>query len=264
MISIYSYLFNAEIRSFDIDITVDNFTSFADETIIVTVPSEDQTYERLLEWENRLGSKRFRVIMTEVPIKGNNRFDGDLKTIALKACTNPIRVIADCDERFIINQRLNWEILAQRLLCSREDGWLLPVIDLYGSYTHIRADKYIGLKMRMHKDTVVKRGVPAFAERGHGLFDTSQSDSTEPLLANGQLANFSCPISASYLHPSTCNFLDTYVIHEGFLDLNRRAELGRSFWKPHWEARSGRTENVATRMEDLTQVPLVPHRLKLS
>ncbi len=263
-LSIYSYLFNAKVRSFDLDGAIKSFTSFADETVIATLPSEDDTYERLLTWENTLGRDRLKIIMTETAIKGNNRFDGDLKTAALKECSHPIRIIADCDEKFIVSQRPAWDGLAQRLLISREDGWLLPVVDLYGSPTHIRSDKPIGLKMRMHKATVTRRGVPAFAERGAGLFDTSQSDSTEPLLASGALASFTCPVSPAYLHPSTCHFLDTYVIHEGFLDLQRRATLGKTFWKQHWEARSGRTENVATNVTELMDVPLVPHRLKLS
>lgn len=262
--SVYTYLFNAKVRSFDLDATIENFTSFADEVVIATVPSEDDTYERLLQWQDKLGADRLKVLMTTVAIKGNNRFDGDLKTTALQACTHPIRIIADCDERFVVSQREAWNTLARRLLISREDGWLLPVIDLYGRQDLIRSDKPIGLKMRMHKETVARRGVPAFAERGRGLFDTSMSDSTEPLLSNGALASFTCPIQSAYLHPSTCQFLDVYVIHLGFLDLARRAEIGRTFWKEHWEARSGRTENVATKTEELIDVPLVPHRLTVS
>ncbi len=54
-----------------------------------------------------------------------------------------------------------------------------------------------------------------------------------------------------------------YVIHEGFLDLRRRAELGRTFWKPRWEERSGKPEDVAVDSRQLAGYPLVKHNLAL-
>lgn len=265
-LSIYCYLFNARVRSFDLDGAVANFLSFADEVVIATLAKqEDDTLERLRAYEAS-SAGRLKVMVSEMDISRNNRFDGDLKTAALQACTHPIRVIADCDERFIPSQRPVWDQLGQQLLTHPIlDGWLLPVVDLYGSPDHIRSGVQLGVKMRMHKDTVKRRGVPPFAERGGGLFDTSRSDSTEPLLAAGGLATFTHAFPTHLLHPSICHMLPGYVLHYGFVDLQRRAQLGKAFWKEHWEKRSGREENVATTVGQLmNDVELVKHKLKLS
>ncbi len=99
--SIYSYLFNATIRDFDLEETLFNFTSFADEVVIATLPhQEDDTLDRLFQYKNKFDNK-IKIIVVPIDIKKNNRFDGDLKTAALQSCTNPIRIIADCDERFV-------------------------------------------------------------------------------------------------------------------------------------------------------------------
>lgn len=264
-LSIYTFLFRARAGAFDLDTTVANFTIFADEVVIATLATqEDDTLDRLRAYEATLGG-RLKVVAVPMDINTNNRFDGDLKTAALQQCTNPIRIIADCDERFVVAQRPRWNDLADQLLSNPNiDGWLIPVIDLYGAPEYIRAQHPIGVKMRMHKDTVIRRGVVRSAERGNGLIDTSQSDTTEPLTKQGLLARFAALYPNRLLHPSTCSMLDTYVIHEGFLSLERRAELGRTFWKRHWEARSGHEEKVAIRVEDLIEEPVVRHNLKLA
>lgn len=263
-LSIYTYLFNARIREFDIARSIGSFLAFADEVVVATVPSQDDTYERLLEMQS--GNPRLRVLMTNIKVEGNNRFDGDLKTAAMLACTHPIRIIADCDERFVASQRPIWNTLADQLLARADlDGYTLPVVDLYGDARHIRATVNIGLKFRMHKDTVTRRGVPSFAERQRGFLDTSASDTTEPLDKEGNLARFAVVYPNHYLAPSLCYMLNgnAYVIHEGFLDLKRRAKLGREFWKQHWEARSGHEERVAVTEGELSDVLLVTHGLPI-
>lgn len=264
-LSIYCYAFGARRAKLDLDAAVANFTAFADEVVIATLAQqEDDTLDRLLRWEDATDGA-VKVVVVDTDIRTNNRFDGDLKTAALQACacTHPIRIIADCDERFHVSQRPHWDDLAMQLLANPQlDGWLIPVVDLYGSASTIRADKPIGLKLRMHKATIVRRGVPAAAERGGGLFDTSQSDSTEPQRADGSLGNWMYACSPTLLSPQLASLLDVWVQHNGFLDLAARAELGRTFWKHHWEARSGKPEQVATTVAELTDgVPLIPHGL---
>ncbi len=263
-LSLYGYLFNATVRAFDLDATVANFLSFADEVVIATLAQqEDDTLERLLKHEDALEG-RLKVVVVDMDIKRNNRFDGDLKTAALQACTHPIRIIADCDERFLVSQRPAWDDFARALLADpRIDGWLIPVVDLYGREDSIRADQPLGVKFRMHKDTIVRRGVPRYAERANGLIDPSQSDTTEPLRADGNVGQFAAPFPQHLLSPSLCHMLGVYVLHYGYLDFRRRVELGRTFWREHWERRSGHEERVPTRVEDLMDVPVVPHRLKL-
>lgn len=267
MFSIYSYLFNARIRQFDLDGVVKNFTDFGDEVVISTLAAqEDDTLDRLLKYEDALEG-RLKVVVVDMDIEKNNRFDGDLKTAAMQACTHPVRVIADADERFVLKQRHRWDDLARRLLDSPHlDGWLIPVVEPYGHLDYIRDDQSLGVKFRLHKTTVVRRGVPSFAEKGQGLFNTAESDSTEPLRVDGSLASFLCPYDRSLLHPSICRLLEKecYVVHYGFVNLERRAELGRTFWAKHWRNRSGHDENVATRVQDLMGVNLVKHHLPLT
>jgi hypothetical protein len=261
---LYAYAFNCAKRDFDLDGAVANFLAFSDEVVIATLATqEDDTLDRLRA--HAAANPRLKVVVSDMDIKRNNRFDGDLKTLALQACTHPIRVIADADERFVISQRMWWDALGARLLEQPTiDGWLIPVIDLYGSKDTIRADQHVGLKMRIHKATVVKRGVHHLAERGAGLIDTSMSDTTDPLLADGSMARFAPVVNPSQLHPLMCNQLPVFVLHYGYLDLARRAKLGREFWKTHWEARSGHVENVAVDKASLEGYPVVPHGLKLT
>lgn len=258
-ISSYGYLFNARLREFDLDGMVKNFTDFFDETVIATIPSQDDTYERLLEWQNKLGADRFRVLMTDISLS-NNRFDGDLKTAALQACSKStdddprVYCIMDGDERVPISHRDCWTAVANILFRSSLDGVLVPVIDLWGDEKHVRADKNTGSKFRLHKDTVVKRGVIPQAEIGNGLFRTEMSDSTEPLLANGQLASF------GYVY----SYSSCYVLHYGHLDQQRRARLNKEFWAEHWRNRDGKEPNMTFEPEMVDNGLLIEHGRDLS
>lgn len=264
-LSVYTYLFNARVRDFDLNGTIDNFVSFFDEAVIATVPSEDDTYERLLKRQKEIGSDRLKIVMTDIPIKGNNRFDGQLKTAALKQCSHPIRVIADCDERFVVGQRRAWEDLGRALLNSDFDGFYIPVIDLYKSKDTIRVTNIYSCKFRIHKSTVAERGVPKFAEKGNGLIFTSRSDTTEPLDINGNLSHFAAIYTQDELRPSQFSQITDplYVLHYGTIDLERRAKLGKEFWLEHWTARSQEKENVATTVEELETDDLIRHNLML-
>jgi hypothetical protein len=257
-LSAYSYLFNSRLRQFDLDGMVTNFTSFFDETVVATIPSEDDTYERLLEWQNKLGAGRFRVIMSDIDITKNNRWDGDLKTVALQACSRSTTqdprcyVIMDGDEKVNLSYRPLWDVAGIAIHAQPDvDGLLIPVIDLIKDEHHARPK--MGYKFRMHKDTVVRRGVIPQAELGNGLFSTESSDSTEPLLANGQLARF-VPLK---------NNVPVMVFHYGHLDAERRAKLNREFWKGHWQARDGKEPNMVLDASELSAEEAVEHGLEL-
>lgn len=258
-ISSYTYLFNARLREFDLDGMVTNFTSFFDETVVATIPSEDDTYERLLEWQNKLGVDRFRVIMTDIKLS-SNRFDGDLKTAALQACSKSTiqdprcYCIMDGDERVPLSHRGYWDVTARTIFNSDVDGVLVPVIDLWGDERHVRADMRTGFKFRLHKDTVVRRGVIPQAELGNGLFRTDMSDCTEPLDKNGQLARFG----------QLYGYGPVYVFHYGHIDQARRAKLNREFWREHWMNRDNKEPNMTLEPIDTTQVPLQEHCLDLT
>lgn len=276
-LSIYTYLFNATKREFDLDGAISNFIDFADEVVIATIPSEDDTYERLIDWEHKLleryGRRLLRVVMTDIKL-ANNRFDGDLKTAALRACSKSTRddprayIIADCDERFPLSNKPRWVYAAERLFELPIDGFLIPVLDLYQDEHHIRADQTVGVKFRLHKDTVVKRGVIPEAELGYdNLFRADMSDSTEPLNSLGHLAQF-VPIvrDPMYLWPQATSYLNQtpYVLHYGHLDADRRARLNREFWREHWLKRSGQEPTMVLNAEQLKSVKVVRHQVALT
>lgn len=260
--SIYGYLFNAKRFSFPYRETLANFCAFADEVVIATIEDEDNTVALLQELTDKLPN--LRVLPTDIKIDGNNRFDGQLKTAAMRATTHKIKIIADLDETFVLSQKPLWQQLYKRLLDTPEiDGFLVPSLDLWGSPKRIRSDQDIGQKFRVHKDTVYERGVPNFAERGSGLIDTSRSDTTEAINRNGDLCKFISLVSMINLYPAFARTLETfpYTVHHGYEKLEGKAAINRDFWKQHWEERSGRNENVVTELRDLEKVQTVEHGL---
>ena len=261
--SIYFYLFNIETFKFNLDETLRNFCAFADEVVCATIPDSDGSYEKLKAKESEFPN--FKVILSDIKLT-DNRFDGKLKTVALKATTNPIKIIADADERFLLSQKALWQQYYEALLQNnRIDGFLVPVIDLWGSKSKIRLINEIGQKFRLHKSTVVARGVIPQAERADGKFDTSKSDSTEPLDLNGELANFASVASYSNLIPMFSQSLidKPYVVHLGYLDFNNRIKLNKEFWAEKWSDRSGEKENVVTELLELENQQTIDHNLPL-
>lgn len=265
--SIYGFIFNATIRGYDLEGAVDNFVSFVcpeGEVILATIKSEDDTRLRLKALEEKYPN--FKVVESNIDISKTNKWDGLLKTEALNACSNELRIIADIDERFIVKSRSKWDSWAQTLLNnSRLDGVLVPVIDLFGSPDKIRADQQIGQKFRLHKKSVYARGVPNFADTGNGLIRTDLSDTSDPIDFNGNLCKFASVVNPAFLLPQFADMLENvpYVVHFGFCDLQWRADLGKNFWLDHWTKRSGHQENVATEISQLNQHPVCFHNLPI-
>jgi hypothetical protein len=261
--SIFCHAFNLTTYPFSVETALRNFCAFADEVVVATLPCADNSPELLKALEAQLPN--LRVVVTDIKLT-DNRFDGKLKTAALRATTHPIKIIADADERFVLSQKPLWQSWFKTLLKEEGlDGLMVPVIDLWGATAQIRGDRDIGQKFRVHKATVVERGVIAQAERGSGYYDTSMSDSTEPLLAGGSLAHFASIVPKMYLMPLFSRMLADvpYVVHHGYLSLESRAKINREFWKEAWEQRSGHPENVETEVGELRRVPTVDHGLPI-
>lgn len=262
-LSAFGYIFNATLRDFDIEGAVDNFCSFFDELVLATINSEDDTRERLNKLEKKYVN--FRVIESDLDISKSNDWDGKLKTIAMNHCSHPIRVIVDCDERIPVGQRPLWDKYAEMLVNSEVDGLLIPVIDLFKSELTIKANSPIGQKFRMHKTSIVERGVLREADYGNGFFDTSKTDSTDPKRADGSLGNFASIVNQIDLMPMFASNLVNYpyVLHYGTVDTARRAKLGEQFWKREWEKRSNRPENVITDKNLLDAELVIAHNLPI-
>lgn len=263
MFSIYFYLFNIQKLNFDAESAIKNFTSFADEVICSTLSYQKEDCDILHSFEKQYPN--FKVVETDISLS-NNRFDGLLKTAALEKCSQPIRIIADADERFPLSQLRYWKyygnILSNPILNGNIDGFLIPVIDLWGNKQYIRKNVQIGQKFRMHKDTIKYRNVLPQADLGNGFFRTDMSDSTEPLTEKMELGRFmQLPIDLSPINASKLKDY-IYVVHEGYLNLNRR-ELVNKWWKPHWEARSNHEENVITDKYILEKEEVIEHNLTL-
>lgn len=259
--SVYFHLFNIEKMGYNAHEIIENFHAFFNEVVVATIKGPDVELLESLKSE----FPNLKVVATDISLD-DNRFDGKLKTAALKECANPIRVIADGDERFVFGQKELWQKYYELLLADpKMDGLMVPVLDLWGGEDKIRIDVQIGQKFRIHKDTIVERGVIPAAERADGLFETSISDSTEPLTADRALGNFANLVPPQHLMPLFCRGLAEfpYVLHYGYLDLAHRANVIAPFWKEKWEQRSGREENVELNLDKLTNNPTIEHGLQI-
>ncbi len=172
----------------------------------------------------------------------------------------------DGDERLVLAQKTLWEKHYEYLLGMHDvDGFMIPTLDLWGSEKHIRTNHPIGQKFRLHKESIVKRGVLPQAENGDGTFITAYSDSTEPLNQYNNLGRFASLVNQQSLMPFFSRSLvnTPYVLHRGTLNFERRAKIGREFWREHWERRSGKKENVVTSDAVLAAEATIEHGLPL-
>ena len=112
MISIYSSAFNLIKNNFNYKVSLENFSTFADEVVIAINNSEDDTLEKLI-----LYSKQFNnVKIIPVDISYNDPLlDGKIKNIALQSTTEEIKINLDMDEYIPLWQKPIWYNLATQL-----------------------------------------------------------------------------------------------------------------------------------------------------
>lgn len=266
MINIYSAAYNISTFGFNYEKNIKNWCNFvgADGAVIIAVnTSYDNTFELLKNLQEKF--LNLKLIQTDISYS-NNRIDGLTKTAALNECNLPIRILMDIDEYFYKPTEHLWYEAARLLLESNYDGLLIPSIDLWGGIKYIRKHSQIGQKFRIHKDTIKSRGVIKQAELPGGYFNTSMSDCTEALKDNSDLGKFAQIVPYEYLKPENSKYLSSYpiTIHESYLDLARKADHGKRYWKQIWENYSNKTENVATDIKDLENVEVIEHGLDIS
>jgi len=271
-LSAYVSAFNLLQNGFDYEDALTDMIAFFDEVVVAVNTSEDGTLaalQALAAAPESVG--KLRVISTSFRYD-DVTFDGAVKNAALQACTqedaaNRVYIQMDMDEIAPLSQRALWRVVAQQLLADPyTQCYMFPSVDLWSSMDTIRADKSIGLKFRMHKSGL-SRGVWKHAWVIPGKrFDTSRSDSCELLTPEGDLA---CAVAVTPFNPITpavIGLLRDYphTLHTGYVSYEQRVRVNNAIWAAHWPLRSGHPEKVATKVDELRDVPLVKHGLSLS
>ena len=255
MFSVYTQFYNVEKFNIDFKSAITNFCEFLtkdDEVVITVNTSEDNTLNKIITFVASLPVRYPNVEIVPCDFSYNDiEFDGKVKNHALQATHNSIKIQMDGDERFDLNQKDQWRKAGKSLEMNKEyiSGWMMNSLDLWGSLKHARKNQPIGVKFRMHIGGI-QRGVQrtAWSEDGKS-FDTSKSDSTEPIDKNGDLIQ-------NFAH-----FPDLYTLHLGYVDYSYREEIDK-FWNPHWTLRSGneKKEDAVTK-ESLAKVEICEHNL---
>lgn len=259
--SIYTTLFNYQLNKFDVDSHLNNFSIWADEVVVATIEDSDDTHEFLLEKQKTF--PKLRIVKTNLK-QFTPTFDGDLKDSALQSCVGDILLQLDFDEKMSVHNLEYWDKLSEILLESDVfQAAFVPSVNLYGDKQHFSS---FSPKWYLHKQGL-KRGVVNFAKNADGTHDTNKSDSCELINTQGDLVPTFMYFDSS-LHPSltdAANFLREqnlpYVVHYGWIDLNRRVEINRNFWRKQWGAEAGREVEVAVELSKLEKREMFEHNL---
>ena len=246
-LSIYSSLFNVTSNKFGYKDFLAHVCSFGDEVVVATIKDGDGSYELLCAEKEQY--KNLVVILSDLQ-PNIPTFDGALKDAALQACTGNLMLQLDGDERLGISDRVAWEYYFQFLLNSgKVQCIMLPSINLYKDNSHFSD---ITFKWYLHKRGL-KRGVVDFARRPdgtHNIHGNGASDSCELLDENNRLVNsiqlvedMGAPLLSWWKIQDS---LTPYIVHYGYIDLDRRAELNKNFWAKMWSIEDGRPVNLPT------------------
>jgi hypothetical protein len=249
--SIYSTLFNYKTNKFNVDEHLSNYSIWADEVVVATINDNDDTYNFLLGKVKQF--PKLIVLKTELK-QFTPTFDGDLKNAALQACVGDILLQLDFDEKMSVHNLDYWNKLSEILLESDTfSAVFVPSINLYKDKSSFSS---FSQKWYLHKRGLY-RGVVSFAKNGDGTHDTNRSDSCELIDSSGNLVpaflyfdllSHGSPIEATdFLRDQNL----PYVIHYGWIDLNRRVEINQNFWNKQWEAEAGHEVEL---ISDLNQI----------
>lgn len=262
--SIYTTLFNYKLNKFNVDEHLNNFSVWADEVVVATIEDTDDTLGFLTEKQKIF--PKLRVIKTNLK-QFTPTFDGDLKDAALQSCGGDILLQLDFDEKMSLHNLEYWDKLSEILLESDTfEAAFIPSVNLYGDKEHFSS---FTSKWYLHKRGL-RRGVVNFAKNADGTHDTNKSDSCELLNQYGDLvpAFLYFDEAAFPTKEAAANFLRDqnlpYVVHYGWIDLERRVEINRNFWRKQWGAEAGREVEVATELNKLEKREMFKHNLIIS
>ena len=254
MISFYTSAFNIEENNFDILGFIKNIEELASEIVISTIPDNiDNTLEIL----NNITSTQCAIKIVQDVNLNSQTFakDGKLKNLSLQNCSNDICIQIDLDER-ISNTKLWLDfIISYKDLILNGISIMIPVINLYKDKYHY---KDISQKWYIHNKHNRKRGIVNFAILPNGKFDKNKSDGCE-LLDNMNNLTQSLSILSELnnlrLDPLTIiqNNKIPYIIHHGYIDLQRRASLNKNFWQKEWSNYSNDEVNLPINIQDFSE-----------
>ena len=182
----------------------------------------------------------------------------------------------DFDELVPVWQKYNWESFARILSFSNFDAYLVPILNLWGSYETIRWDNEFNYtdKWALHKNIKgkIKRGPVKFAIREDGTIDVDKSDTKELIYDNGELVKYSSIINnrngnlAQYIFECTNKI---FIYHIGYANFEKRINLNKNFWYDQLKLRSGNRQEASikkytpTETTELFNKKLIKHNVPL-
>jgi hypothetical protein len=236
--SIYTSAFNLVKNEFDYASALDNFTKFAQETVIAINSSNDGTLDAIQTWKRQNPERVLRIIQCDIPYD-DPLLDGKIKDAALQQTTGEILIGLDIDERILLSQKEKWIELAYGLEFTPFDSFLIPSLDLWGSYDEIRWDEKHNKKWKwyLHKKGL-KRGPVDFGLTENGFLNLDKSDGCELTYPDGKLVRAQT-FTNNPKDTSLRGWLDflkesPFIVHLGYLNLDNRIHRNKEFWSKHW------------------------------
>lgn len=248
-LSVYTSAFNLDSGIFDIKDAISNWLDYANQIVVGTFSNQTEevfgyfhSAQNSLEDPHKRGF-HIKVVPCDTSLD-DPFFDGKLKNAALRACSNPIVIQQDLDER-LAGYPHAWGYFAKQLSKSDFSAIMIPVVDLYKDEQHYKS---IGQKWYLHKKAGCYRGPVNFAKRPDGTIDTDRSDSCELIDKNGELVESAQMQFDLNQYPAF-----PLVLHYGYLDLEKRKKINE-FWSPVWSARKGETVFVEKDIDKLGEM----------
>lgn len=246
VISVYTSAFNVTKMQYDWQDAFNNFLAIGDELVIAVNKSEDNTEEVISTWAATMVTHAPRIVYTDFSYDDPD-LDGKIKNEALQATTGQYKVGLDLDERIPDKFKYHLRNLCSNFYYDKTDVIMLPVINLYKDREHF---KNIAQKFYFHRGGLRRGTINAAKHKYGNTHDIEKSDSCEILDSEGNLPRLAylIPPQASDYEKMTLIKQQNipFVIHEGLLDLEKKALRNELFWKNHWAIESGDEVNVPT------------------
>lgn len=244
MFSIYSSAFNVIKNDFDYSTSINRFCDFAEEVVIGVNQSEDETLEKLIEIQSF--KTNLKIIETNFSYK-DPLLDGKIKNEALQNTSNQFKIGLDLDEYIPANQKFIWIDICKLLSSNKDAGCaMIPSLNLYKNNEYYSS---IGLKWYLHKAGYF-RGAVNFARNENGTVDTSKSDTCELIDKFGNLVpSIAFKNSIEALRAG----FSPFVVHTGYVDLEKRITRNKNFWIQHWKVESGGADPIHKVHKDISE-----------